>query len=127
MPAIALAGTAVLVAGGFVMLQVHARPFVRSGVETPIYAVGDAESAVAFANDRPVTKRGPIPLGLYPGSRAFESPREAREYLRNSGRDGDGSAVFELSGDFDLDTREVEGRHYITRTLLVVRRVDGEW
>jgi hypothetical protein len=125
--AIVLAAATVLLGGGFVMLQVHAKPFVRNVVETPIYTVGDGDDAAALQQNRRVTKLGPMPLGLYRGGLAFESAGEAREYLRARGHTGDGWEVYELSGDFDLDTREVDGRRYINRTLLVVRRVDGEW
>lgn len=124
---VALSAATLLVGGGLVMLQVHAKPFVRNVVETPVYTVGDADDAAALSKHRRVTKLGPLPLGVYAGGLAFSSPKEARDYLRQTGHDGDGWGVYELSGDFDLDTREVEGRHHITRTLLVVRRVDGDW
>jgi hypothetical protein len=124
---IALAGAAILVAGGFVVLQVHAKPFVRNGVESPIYTVGDSHYADALNDERRVSKLGPIPLGLYRGGRAFGTTEEARQYIREAGHEEDGWGVYELSGDFDLDTREIDGRYYIARTLLVVRRVDGEW
>jgi hypothetical protein len=125
MSRILLAGAALLVIGAFVALQVHANPLVRRVVETPIYTIGDADFAVALNKNRSVRKLGPLPLGLYRGGVAFNSVKAARRYLRESGHEADGWGVYELSGDYELDTQEIDGRRYITRTMLVLCRADA--
>ena len=67
-----------------------------------------------------VVKFGPLPLGLYTGGVAFENREDALGYLVELGKQNDGWDVYRLSGDFRLDTYQVDGRAYIDKSLLVV-------
>ena len=70
-----------------------------------------------------VIQLGSLPLGIYAGQQVFRTPQEARlhlEYLRKEKSDW---GVYQLSGDFEIDTySQGDGRHFIRRTLLANRK-----
>ena len=103
-------------------LNSYATPIQRTQVDSPLYTVGDQNYAQALDEGKNIVKFGRLPLGVYPGGVAFSNPADAEEHLTEIGR-ADDWGVYLLSGDFDLDTTAVDGRHYTTRSLLVRERV----
>ena len=70
-------------------------------------------------------KFGRLPLSIYSGGVAFESPQDARKYLEQQEKLDDGWKVYLLSGDFDLDTADVNGKRFTNKSLLVVTAGEG--
>lgn len=100
-------------------------PTQREEISRPVYTVGDANYTEALEDGRNVVKFGKLPLGLYRGGMAFETVEEAESYLSKIGKQQQGWGVFELSGDFELDTYSVGDKYHTNKPLLVTRRVNG--
>ena len=109
---------AVFVAIGLA-LRNYATPLQRNNVAVPVYTVGDANYATALSEGKNVVKFGRLLFGIYPGGLAFNNPGDAREYLRRIDKEADWG-VYQLSGDFELDTIAVNGKRYTNRSLLVI-------
>jgi hypothetical protein len=91
--------------------------FVRDAPDVPIYTLGARSSySLALQNGTKVLKFGPIFGGVYPGGLAFASAQEARAHLEDNGWDPVRWSVYQLSGDYCLDSRD----GHILRFLLVV-------
>ena len=121
-----------LTLGGFAIAAVllgvaftaYATPFRRENIKTPIFTIGDGNYAAAMNNGKNVVKFGPLPLGFYSGGVAFENREAAWSHLVKLGKQDDGWGVYSLSGDFQLDTYQIDGRAYIDKSLLVVAKAD---
>ena len=111
-----------LVAVGGLVFKHYATPMRRDNINVPVYTVGDANYAAALNEGKNIVKFGRLPFGIYPGGIAFDDPLQARENLKEIGKEADWD-VYQLSGDFALDTKPIESRRYTNKSLLVVRRV----
>ncbi len=107
---------------GYVWFQNHARPYQRSNIDASLFTVGDASYAQAMEDGKQVVTIGRMPLGLYPGGLAFSDPEDARQYLRDQNQTGQWG-IYRLSGDYGLDTTDVNGQRYTTRSLMVIERL----
>ncbi len=103
-------------------LKNYATPMQRDNIAVPLYTVGDANYAAALNEGKNIVKFGRLPFNMYSGGLAFSKPLDAREYLRSVGKEEDWG-VYLLSGDFELDTKLVNGERYTTKSLLVIDRV----
>ena len=97
--------------------EYYKKPMLRDHIEARLYTV---RSDVHVEKGKPVLAWGPLPgSAFYPGALAFASPEEAQEWLNESGKVEKGWHVYELSGDFNLDTHLVRGLAYTNKTLVV--------
>lgn len=110
----------VLAAAVGIGLTSYATPTLRNSIQTPVFTIGDHNYALAMHENKKVVKFGPLPFGIYPGGIAFRDHKVAAEHLDDLGKRKDGWGVYRLSGDFQLDTYEYDGRSYINKSLLVV-------
>ncbi|MCG7588186.1 hypothetical protein, partial [Photobacterium sp. OFAV2-7] len=83
--------------------------------------------AESIAQNKKVVKFGPAFWGIYPGGIAFREAKEAEEYIDNNkellNEFSAGWAIYQLSGDFALDTKKKGDSHYINKSILVVKSV----
>jgi hypothetical protein len=112
----------VVVTGGFAFKN-YATPVQRANIEQPLYTVGDANYAVALNKGKNILKFGRLPFGVYPGGLAFSDPQDAWEHLRSIGKDQEWG-VYQLTGDFELDTKLVDDQRYTTVSLAVIGVVE---
>ncbi len=100
-------------------------PLERDNIQQPIYTIGDLNYAESLANNKKIVKFGPAFWGLYPGGIAFSDANQAAEYIKNNkellNEFSDGWAIYQLSGDFALDTEKKGENHYTNKSLFVVR------
>ena len=102
----------------------YRQPIVRQVVNEPLYTVGSVEYSKALKEGKRVIEFGPLPgSAFYAGGLAFKQPEEALVWLKSSGRYEEGWRVYELSGDFAMDTHLVRGLPFTNKTLLVNREV----
>lgn len=110
--------------GIYFWFEKYREPVVRTVVEEPLYTVGGANYSTALKEGRKVVEYGPLPgSAFYAGGLAFKQPEEALVWIKSAGKYDEGWRVFELSGDFALDTHLVRGLPYTNKTLLVSREV----
>ena len=122
-------GIAVLLTIGTVVRTIfisYATPLIRTSTDNPIYTVGDSSYAVALSHGKGIVKFGRLPLGIYQGGLAFESPEAAATYLGQSGHSSDGWGVYELSGDLEKDTYVDNDQRFLNVSLSVVRAITDE-
>jgi hypothetical protein len=99
-------------------------PMVRGEIESPLFTVGSADYSAAMQQGKKVVEFGPLPgSAFYAGGVAFRTPEEALEWLVHSGKYDKGWRVYELTGDFELDTHMVRGLPHTNKSLLVSREV----
>ncbi|WP_448215697.1 hypothetical protein [Endozoicomonas sp. 2B-B] len=102
-------------------------PLVREDITHPIFTIGDASYQSALSEGKNIIKFGPMFWGLYPGGLAFKSAREATAFMQNNQSELDkfasGWAVYELTGDFEMDTHSSGQHRYLNQSLLVRQRV----
>lgn len=102
-------------------------PLVREDITKPIFTIGDTRYHSALSEGKNVIKFGPMFWGLYPGGLAFKSVEEAIAFMQNNQSEQDelssGWAVYELTGDFELDTYRSHEYRYLNQSLLVRQRV----
>jgi hypothetical protein len=108
-------------AGLYFWFEYYKKPLVRDQIETHLYTV---RAETQLQAGKAVLAWGPLPASaFYPGCLAFASPDEAQEWLNESGKAQKGWHIYELSGDFNLDTHLVRGLAYTNKTLLVAREL----
>ncbi len=111
--------------GIFFWFEEYRKPVVRAVVSEPLFTVGGADYVKALSQGKKVVEFGPLPgSAFYAGGLAFKQPEEALVWLKTTGKYEQGWRVFELSGDFELDTHLVRGLSYTNKTLLVSREVE---
>lgn len=98
-------------------------PTERSHVENPVYAVGEAVGPDTDLASSKIIMFGPAFWGQYPGGRVFSTIDAAERYLLENNKAIDGWAIYELSGDFRLDTHLENGVPHLNKSLLVRRLV----
>ncbi|WP_422473773.1 hypothetical protein [Endozoicomonas sp. ALB032] len=102
-------------------------PLAREDITHPVFTIGDASYQSALSEGKNIIKFGPMFWGLYPGGLAFKSAREATAFMQNNQSELDkfasGWAVYELTGDFEMDTHSSGQHRYLNQSLLVRRRV----
>ncbi len=98
-------------------------PLERDHVENPIYAVGEAIDPSVDLETSKIIIFGPAFWGQYPGARAFSTIAGAERYLIENNKAIDGWAIYQLSGDFALDTYLENGHPHLNKSLVVVRLV----
>ena len=102
-------------------------PIERKNTAHPIYTIGDVNYQTALKSETSILKFGKMFWGLYPGGLAFESPEAAISYMESNEhileKFSSGWAVYELSGDYNLDTHGSSPR-YLNNSMLVIRSVD---
>lgn len=102
-------------------------PIKREYVQEPIFTIGDLTYAEALAQGKSVVKFGPAFWGMYPGGIAFNSAKEAEDYIKNNkellNTFSEGWGIYELSGDFALDTDKDGDRHYTNKSLFVIKTI----
>lgn len=102
-------------------------PLKRSNIKTPIYTIGDVSYLESIKEGKSVVKFGPLFWGLYPGGLAFNSPEQAKKYLSDHKEAfysiSDQWMIFELSGDYDLDTYSKENTVFTNKSLLATKLV----
>ncbi|HMO37342.1 MAG TPA: hypothetical protein PKA06_14990 [Gemmatales bacterium] len=99
-------------------------PTIRTEVAAPIYTVASPEDIQAISEGKAVVQFGPMPgNAYYAGGLAFRQPEEALLWLRETGKYEEGWRVYELSGDYEMDTHLVRGLPHTNKTLLFVKQV----
>lgn len=102
-------------------------PIKRESVQVPMYTIGDINYAEALAQGKKVVKFGPLFWGTYPGGIAFNNPKEAEDYIKNNSEllntFSEGWGIYELSGDFALDTEKNGDHRYINKSLFVIKTI----
>ena len=102
-------------------------PIKRERVEQSIYTIGDLNYAKALTQGKNVIKFGPIFWGAYPGGIAFNNVKDAEDYIKNNTELLDtlsgGWGVYELSGDFALDTEKNGDQRYTNKSLFVIKTI----
>lgn len=100
-------------------------PLERDVINKPLYAVGNAiaPADTLTIQDKKIVKFGPAFWGQYPGGRAFQTISDAEQYLVENNKVIDGWAVYQLSGDFIMDTYLVDGAPHLNKSLTVIRLV----
>jgi hypothetical protein len=112
---------------GYFWLEQYKTPLVREHAEAPLYTVGSPAKGDALHEGKPVLEWGPLPASaFYPGGLAFRTPAEALEWLVSSGKVQKNWRVYELSGDYNLDTHMVRGLPFTNKTLLISREIPTE-
>lgn len=126
--ALRIAATLIMVAGCgtglFFWYQNYQQPTVRTEVTEPLFTVDSSAVAKAVAEGKIMVEFGPLPgSAFYAGAPAFQQPEEALVWLKSNGKLELGWRVFELTGDFTLDTHLVRGLPYTNKTLKISREV----
>lgn len=126
--AMRLAAALVILAGCgtglFFWYQQYQQPTLRSEVSEPLFTVDSSAVAKAVAEGKRVVEFGPLPgSAFYAGMPAFQQPEEALVWLKSTGKYEQGWRVFELSGDYTLDTHLVRGLAYTNKTLQINKEV----
>ena len=102
-------------------------PIKREHVQEPVFTIGDLTYAEALAKGKNVIKFGPAFWGMYPGGIAFTNAKEAEDYIKSNtellNTFSEGWGIYELSGDFALDTDKSGDRHYTNKSLFVIRTI----
>lgn len=123
-----IAALAILVGCGvglYFWFEEYRKPTIRAEVAEPLFTVAGADYSKALNEGKKIVEFGPLPgSAFYAGGLAFKQPEEALVWLKSSGKFDQGWRVFELSGDFALDTHLVRGLPYTNKTLLVNREVN---
>lgn len=110
--------------GLFFWYQGYQQPILRSEVTERLYTVDNSTVAKAVAEGRHIVELGPLPgSAFYAGVPAFQQPEEALVWLKTTGKYEQGWRVFELSGDYTLDTHLVRGLPFTNKTLQITREV----
>jgi hypothetical protein len=113
--------TVVCGAGIYFWFEHYTQPTMRTQIESPLYTVSPAS---LLQSGKTVLAWGPLPgAAFYPGTLAFASTAEAQEWLDESGKAEKGWHVYELSGDFNLDTHLVRGLSFTNKTLVIAREL----
>ncbi len=121
---IALAILAGCGVGLYFWFDEYRKPTIRAEVNEPLFTVAGGDYSKALNEGRKVVEFGPLPgSAFYAGGLAFKQPEEALVWLKSAGKYDQGWRVFELTGDFALDTHLVRGLPYTNKTLLVSREV----
>lgn len=98
-------------------------PFERISINNPIFTIGDKNYQKALDEGKSVVKFKDMFWGLYPGGLAFKSVKEAKEYLKKNQETFDkfssSWAIYELLGDYKLDTKVVKNQRYINKSLFI--------
>lgn len=111
-------------AGLFFWYQQYQQPTLRTEVAEPLYTVDSSLVAKAVAEGKSMVEFGPLPgSAFYAGVPAFPQPEEALVWLKSTGKYEQGWRVFELSGDYTLDTHLVRGLPFTNKTLKINREV----
>ena len=118
-----------VIAGGgsgmYFWFEQYQIPTVRGTIESPLFTVAGPDYAMAISAGKEVVSYGPLPgSAFYPGRLAFKQPEEALAWLKSTGKIDEGWKVYQLSGDFQLDTHLVRGLAHTNKTLLVSREVE---
>jgi len=87
-------------------LQLNSVPMVRAAPRHPVFTLSQASDAEALARGESIVKLGPCLFGLYPGTQAFASVADARDYQGARGLDNQQWRIFRLSGDYRLDVTD---------------------
>lgn len=95
----------------------NAEPYQRSNAAMPLYTVGNPELSLGLASGQQTVRLGPLFWGIVDGAPAFGSVPEAREWLSQNAHLN--WRVYELAGDFGLDSDEGK----ILRTLVIYEEV----
>lgn len=99
-------------------------PMQREQISKPIFTLGDHSYQAAVSGEKRVLKFGPMFWGLYPGGLAFKTREEAVSYMLKHQSQletvSKGWAVYQLSGDFDMDTYLSGEQMYINTSLVVL-------
>ena len=102
-------------------------PTQRVDTSQPVFTIGDIGYLQALRENKRIIKFGPMFWGLYPGGLAFSTPDQAAAFIHSHKDQLDwfssGWAVYELSGDFNRDTREIDGSRYLNRSLFITGQV----
>jgi hypothetical protein len=99
-------------------------PTIRAEVQAPLYTVAHPDEIKAIQEGRQVVQFGPMPgNAYYAGGLAFKQPEEALVWLKSTGKYEEGWRVYELSGDYEIDTHLVRGLPHTNKTLLFVKEV----
>lgn len=102
-------------------------PLNRKVISHKIYTIGDKNYKKALEEGKSIVKFGELFWGLYPGGLAFKNEEKAKQYiLKNKSlldKFSSGWAIFELSGDYLLDTKEIKGQKYLNKPLFIKRVV----
>ncbi len=110
--------------GLFFWYQEYQQPVLRAEVAEPLYTVDTSSVAKALEEGKKVVELGPLPgSAFYAGVPAFKQPEEALVWLKSTGKYDEGWRVFELSGDYTLDTHLVRGLPYTNKTLQINKEV----
>jgi len=110
--------------GLYFWYQQYQEPVLRTEVAESLFTVDSPAVAQSVKEGKKVVELGPLPgSAFYAGVLAFKQPEEALVWLKSTGKYEEGWRVFELSGDFTLDTHLVRGLPYTNKTLLVNREV----
>jgi len=102
-------------------------PMQRAEINQPIFTIGDANYQQALNEGKNIVKFGKMFWGLYPGGLAFSTPDKAQSFIYANKDELDkfssGWAIYELSGDFVLDTEKVGELRHLNKSLMIVRSV----
>lgn len=110
--------------GIYFWYQHYQQPTLRSEISEPLYTVDSSNVVKAVAEGQKVVELGPLPgSAFYAGALAFKQPEEALVWLKSTGKYDEGWRIFELSGDFSLDTHLIRGLPYTNKTLQISREV----
>ena len=110
--------------GLYLWFDEYKKPTIRTEVNEPLFTVAGADYSKALSEGKKVVEFGPLPgSAFYAGGLAFKQPEEALVWLKSTGKYDKGWRVFELTGDFEMDTHLVRGLPYTNKTLLVSREV----
>jgi hypothetical protein len=110
--------------GLYFWYQEYQQPVLRTEVNEPLFTVDTSAVARAVEEGKKVVEFGPLPgSAFFAGVPAFKQPEEALVWLKSTGKYDLGWRVFELSGDYALDTHLVRGLPYTNKTLQVNREV----
>lgn len=111
-------------AGLYFWFEAYRIPTIREEVAEPLFTVASAEYDQALAEGKPVIQYGPLPgSAFYAGGLAFKQPEEALVWLKTTGKYDEGWRVYQLSGDFTLDTHLIRGLSFTNKTLLICKTI----
>lgn len=99
----------------------------RVEIEQKIFTIGDINYQKALKEKKNIVKFGPIFWGLYPGGLVFSDIKEAKMFISKNkqilNQFSLGWAIYELSGDFTLDTIKIDKQYYLNKSLFIKKLV----
>ena len=106
----------------FANYQLTSVPMIRPQVQRPVYVLAERDAANKLQAGQQVLALGPWCFGLFTGQEAFNSVRQARDFVGLKGLDTQTQYLYQTSGEYQLDTTD----GVLNKTLALVKPISWD-